>query len=868
MPKMANKIEHPIKNPRQESTTVLSKIGIVVAAVSAGCAGAWSFGYSPLRGVVQGIDYLARVRESHIVIDNSISGEKITLRRDPSGLVQIQASSIPDLLYGQGYAHGMDRLFQLEILRRVALGEMSAAIGDKAIPLDKWHRTMGFQQLAEEDWKSLQENHPKTAKELTSYVAGLNAYLSERDLKSLNLPVDLLFLKIKPRLFTEVDSLAFQRWHTSAMNKGWQNELVYAKLMANFDKELISSLQEALDYESEGNLQMGATLNKFAEYNEKKNDVDIPMLFDNGGSNAWVVSGKMTASGMPIMANDPHLPFTLPAAWHAASFNCDEEDVHHTGISIPLMPYIVAGHNRHVAHGVTLGRCDVDDIFFEKVNKSTNTYLDSDGTWKPLTTRTESIKVKGQKDPITIEVSETRRGPLVCHLLQVSEECSLSSLVLQKQKVFKEEFGGASMHSLRDIMMSKSVPELMNATSGMAVAQLNMVMADSSNNIGYHMTGRVPKREIFDGPREGWNPDHQWNGWVPFNEMPHALNPESGFIVSANQKPHIDSASSDANLGNIWQHGWRAKRIEELLVEGRDSQKLQTVLTTQLIQRDIVSIPGRRMAASITKLEEKITAANPSTEVSSALSALRNWDGSMHQDSAAAAVYATFKDIFLKRVLVSSFVDPSTVDQILGVGYLAAGKMGNDLEGRHGTLLLKILDQHPATLPLVEATSSSLVELIADSLQETARDLGPDADNWKWGSIHTASFNHPFGKAGFPLDHMFSVNIGPSPGDVDTVALAAYLHQSVEIPGLPLPKPRFQQRGFAASSRIVVDFGNPKDTVVELAPGNSGRQSSPFYSDKKDILNSDPATVPITTTSEDHPLEVEIVKERPSLEEL
>ena len=861
------RIEHPIKNAPQESSSFVNKIRIAVAVVSAGCAGAWGLGYSPLRGIVQGVDYMARIRERNIVLDGSIKGSKVTLRRDPSGLVHIQAECTSDLLYGQGYAHGMDRLFQLEILRRVTLGEMSQVIGDKALPLDKWHRTMGFEKLAEEDWKALQRHHPKTAADLTAYVSGINAYISERDFASLNLPVDLLFLKVKPRKFTEVDSLSFQRWHTSAMNKGWQNELVYGHLMSKFDDDIIKSLQKALDYESEGNLQMGATLKKFSEYNEKPNEVDIPMLFDNGGSNAWVVSGRLTQSGKPIMANDPHLPFTLPAAWHSASMECEQDDVHQTGISIPLMPYIIAGNNQHVAVGVTLGRCDVDDIFMEKVNKSTNTYLDTDGSWQPLETHTEYIKVKGQKESVPLEVSNTKRGPLVCHLLGINEDCSLSSLVLQKQEVFSKEFDGASLHSLRSIMTVRSVTEMMNVTAGMAMAQLNMVMADTSDNIGYYMSGRVPKREMFDGPREGWNPAHQWTGWIPHSEMPHALNPESGFIVSANQKPHIDSASSDANLGNIWQHGWRAKRIEELLLQNNKDNVLQSQLTTQQIQRDIVSIPARRMAAAITKMAPLITKINNSPEVKNTLDSLRNWDGSMHEDSSAAAVYAGFKDVFLKGILKASFSDPMILDRILGVGFLAAGKMGNDLEGRHGTLLLKILEQDPVADPLVSATSKNLTELVTEALFKTAQDLG-DVMDWKWGSIHTASFNHPFGKAGFPLDHMFSVDIGGSPGDVDTVALAAYLHQSVEVPGLPLPKPRFQQRGFAASSRLVVDFGNPLETVVELAPGNSGRQSSPFYNDKKGILNSDPSKGPVVKQLDSHPVEIEIFNKNPSLEEL
>ncbi|KAJ9459028.1 hypothetical protein DIPPA_06605 [Diplonema papillatum] len=979
---------------------------------------------NPLKVLVELVDYISWLNENKVVTNACLVGQNVKLFRDPeSGVVQVVAENEHDLLFGQGYAHGMDRLFQLEIFRRLSRGEMAEVVGAKALQLDKWHRAMGYTHLAQSDWDFLRTDpKSKEVKEgLLAYIKGLNAYLEERSLM-FNLPVDLLLLRDRPKKFSPEDVLGFLRWHSSSMNKGWQNELVFAELYATFDDEIINAIRGGVAYASNNTGGgMHATLynahevrrfpskkgqsgdgNKWSRHDPPHVSEMTAGVSENGGSNAWVISGNFTENGRPIVANDPHLPFTLPSAWHGMRLTSKELGVDHIGLSVPLIPYIIAGVNGDISNGVTLGRCDVDDIFIEKISEEDNNtidrkYLDSDGATKPVRTRIEMIKVKGQKLPVEFVVEETRRGPLICGLLGIDEvDCSLASLAIQKTDVLVNDLDRTSIVSMRGLMFAKDFDSFRSAVKQMGICNLNMVFADNRGNIGYQMTGRVPKRkDVGETPREGWNPAHQWQGWYPFESMPHTLNPESGYVVSANQKPYFDGKEPPEYLGHVWQHGWRGRRIEELIQASINETKGKlSVSHSKQWQRDIVSIPGRQFALFLkshypfTKMaganskcmcgggqctegctckcgegncaesctcgckegdqdatckcgdescsdgctcECKETASNTgkadtkvctkagctsgqedvqrstdedtssakeekprsvrtahtvppvqpgpkgfykrvldrvlapgkkllaagvkrfaskknynyTTEVNEMVTLMTQWNGTMATDLAQPAIFASVKEQFLRTVLSSSINSTRTVDAILGVGFVSGGKMSNDLEGRHSVFFLRLLENHPVVRPLLRRMNQTIEETLYDALVTTydvfsraTKKKSPSA--WRWGQVHTASFSHPLGKAGFPMNLVFNVESGGIPGDVDTVSLGAYLHEKEPVPGLPLPRPLYQQRGFAASSRWVVSFqeDKPADAHIIIAPGNSGRLSSKHYDDKKHILTA------------------------------
>eukprot|EP00659_Diplonema_papillatum_P022431 gene22431-34357_t len=508
---------------------------------------------------------------------------------------------------------------------------MAEVVGAKALQLDKWHRAMGYTHLAQSDWDFLRTD-PKS-KEVKE---GLLAYI-----------------------------------------KGWQNELVFAELYATFDDEIINAIRGGVAYASNNTGGgMHATLynahevrrfpskkgqsgdgNKWSRHDPPHVSEMTAGVSENGGSNAWVISGNFTENGRPIVANDPHLPFTLPSAWHGMRLTSKELGVDHIGLSVPLIPYIIAGVNGDISNGVTLGRCDVDDIFIEKISEEDNNtidrkYLDSDGATKP------------------------------------------------------------------------------------------------------------------------------------------------------------------------WQ-------------------------------RDIVSIPGRQFALFLkshypfTKMAGANSKCMCGGEVNEMVTLMTQWNGTMATDLAQPAIFASVKEQFLRTVLSSSINSTRTVDAILGVGFVSGGKMSNDLEGRHSVFFLRLLENHPVVRPLLRRMNQTIEETLYDALVTTydvfsraTKKKSPSA--WRWGQVHTASFSHPLGKAGFPMNLVFNVESGGIPGDVDTVSLGAYLHEKEPVPGLPLPRPLYQQRGFAASSRWVVSFqeDKPADAHIIIAPGNSGRLSSKHYDDKKHILTA------------------------------
>eukprot|EP00754_Rhynchopus_humris_P016887 Rhum_TRINITY_DN14533_c3_g1::Rhum_TRINITY_DN14533_c3_g1_i1::g.99017::m.99017/K01434/E3.5.1.11; penicillin amidase len=858
-------------------------------AVAATCALFAVDHESPLRGAVRILDLLCTFREAHELTLDGIEGE-IRIRRDPTaGTVWVEAATESDMLYGQGYAQAKDRLFQLEILRRMSKGEIAEIIGEKGVGVDKWNRALRFRHLAAADVATMARAKPEVLALTESFVAGINAYIDQKTEFWNTVPIDLWLLRTIPARFTVADVLCFMRWHASAMNKGWQNELVFDSLRDALPEDVLASLVQGLRYTSgKDGLDaayetMSSTLDEVGEVNplpglKTGSDGDGPSemlagLSDNGGSNAWVVSGEHTASGMPLLANDPHLPMSLPAAWHGVHLRAEKQNLTLTGLSVPLLPYVVAGNNGYIANGVTLSRCDADDVFVEKVQRPKEgaaTYTDTDGQTKPLTLRTELIRVKGKADPIEFTVEETPRGPLVCGLLDrvqsVAEgelDCALRTLATTDGEEMWREFGAAGVAGLRTLAHARDFDGFLQALSETAIAQLNMVFADTAGNIGYSMTGRVPTRmELGQRPRHGWNASHAWTGWHPHSAMPRTLNPKRGFVVSANQKPYPGPHDEPAGFGDIFQHGWRSARLEALIAGKIAAGEKVTAADSIGWQRDLVSLP----AVEFVKLVREVL---PESEDGSEAAALiRAWDGRFTVESSAAAVFAAAREAILRRVLTAAFPPAEDegacgggdacpaesteaerlrvallVDRILGVGELRAGKLSNDFEGRSSALLLRLLHAQPSVAPLLRGLPPARA-LLADGLAAAAARLlaatgAGTLAGVRWGDVHPASFGHPLGKAGFPLDHVFNVDAGGVPGDSDTVQLAAFLHQQEPIAGLPLPptaKP-FAQRGFAATGRLIVDMADVPGTMrLIVAPGNSGRISSPHYRDTHRLL--------------------------------
>ena len=720
----------------------------------------------------------------------NVSGlkESVTVRRDGRSIPYIEAKNDADLYFAQGFITAQDRLWQMDLYRRVASGRTAEIFGKDRIEEDKRWRRFGFDKIVGETYKNLDAEFRTV---LDNYARGVNAYIATLDKDSM--PAEFKILQYEPELWKATDSLIIGKILTDALSTSWWADAARARFedvpqdVQNvlFDQKTpFDVLVVGKDFEEKPKaksktvgLNLDENFFEFAKNAEqiRKQSLERIGFYEpfNAASNNFVVSGKRTLDGKPILANDPHLQASAPSIWHLVNLDTPGNRV--AGVTFPGTPGVVLGHNEFIAWGATNLGPDVQDLYIEEFNDKKEHKTDKG--FQAAKVRTEEIKVRKspfgkETDTVSIEIIETDDGVII--------QDNGAKKVALKWTAFDPNNNEFKAFYL--LNRAKNWEEYKAALKTYGGATQNFIYADVKGNIGFHNAGAIPIRDSGDGsvPYDGTKAAGKWTKYIPFEELPQNYNPPEGFIVTANQR--IAGDSYKYYLGNLWASPYRARRIYQLL---EANQKL-TIRDAMDVQHDVYNISYANFAREIVKLE----AAGGET-----LKILRGWDGKMDADSKAALlVNAIRKEVYSK---VLNF------------------KVGEDLRkqyqgGNANSFIDWIIREKPADwLPKEFASYKEL--LIAadrDARVQLAKDYGADEAKWNWGSFWKINFPHPLAAAPI-VGGMFVVESVPGLGH----SLTPNVGQSV-------------------SMRLVTMPGDWDKTRHGIALGESGDPKSAFYKDQ------------------------------------
>lgn len=724
--------------------------------------------------------------------------EPVTIGRDEHGYVKIEATSVNDAVFAQGYVHAQDRLWQMELNRRVGAGRLAELFGELALPADVFLRRLGLRRAAESDLGELQ---PGERELLQAYAAGVNA---GRASLGWRIPLEFRLLNIKPEPWTVLDSLTWIQVMSMDLCSNWEQELLRGKILAKMGPAGATVLQlfthdgaVTLPHLSGGAEKL---FDKLADLYAEARDY-LPNAGLPGGSNAWAVSGKRSASGKPLLANDPHLVGRVPSVWHEVHLIAPNLNVQ--GVGFPGMPLVVIGHNEKVAWGITNSFADTQDLYIERFHDEDPNLVETEHGFVPVELHHEVIQVRG-RGPVEETVQVTRHGPVLVR-------SDFGALALK----WINYDSSSPVSTLLAMNQASSAPAFKEALRDWQSPSSNFVYADVEGNIGYLMAGQIPIRARGTGltPVPGWDGEWEWTGVIPFEELPGVDNPESGYVVTANN-PVVDS-SFPYHITWDWQGSARATRIERLLGE----QALHSTESFQQIQLDFHSEMGLRFVRACAGLDPE------GKGEARVLALLREWDGDGGAESAGMAIYQVMMLGTLKEIL-EPLLGEALMGEFLGVPANPMAVMAGHT-GRYTTWLINLLEE-PDLYPSLGGEGTLEGALLAGLSRATSyleNRLGPDPGRWQWGKLHRLMFQHSLGshKA---LGKVFNSPRIPMGGDTDTVFQTAVI-----------PHQAFAQ-SWCPSWRQVVDLAAPETARTVIATGQSGHPASRNYMDQFKLWSS------------------------------
>jgi penicillin amidase len=699
----------------------------------------------------------------------------VEIVRDRWGIPHVYAQDAADLFFAQGYVHAQDRLWQMDLGRRAASGRLSEVFGPATLFLDRLWRTLGARRVAEEELSCLD---PETVEALRAYAAGVNAFIATH---AGRLPIEFLLLRYRPEPWTPVDSLVLGKQFAWSLGGTWRYQVLRDLLIRRFGVEETRVLMPP--YPADAPIVVPRDSTDTAATTALRSLLDIPAPPPGTGSNNWAVSGSRTAGGRPLLANDPHLAAQMPSVWYEMHLVGGPYDV--AGATLPGSPGVVIGHNDRIAWGVTNAGPDVQDLYVEQFDPADPTRYRVNGGWAPATVVHERIRVRGRQ-PVAQTVRITRHGPILSDAIG-----GFGSPVALRWTALDP---GTVAASVLRIDRARTWGEFREALRLWTVPAQNFVYADRQGNIGYQLAGRIPIRSDGDAllPVDGWTGRDEWVGDIPFDRLPSALNPPSGYVATANNR--IVADTYPYHIASEWDPGYRARRIETLLA----ATPRATVEDMRRIQMDLVSIPAQE---TIRALDGVRVSSGPEEAL---LDELRAWDGVLRPGSRAAAVYEAFRTALVPLVFEHT--------------------LGPDLYGRY---LEQSAIWQPALIRLLATPTSSwwkprgrdavVAAALARARETLTRRLGPDPAGWSWGRLHTMRFVHPLGQTPL-LAWLLDADAPPTGGDLFTVNNGGFVLDT------------FAQV-VVASYRQIIDVGDWDRSLAIHTTGQSGLPLHPHYRD-------------------------------------
>jgi len=755
---------------------------------------------------------------------------QVDVYRDQAGIPHIYASNEHDLFFAEGYVHAQDRFWQMDFQRHTSAGRLSELLGSNTLDIDTFLRTMGWERVARQE---LENMDAQSRAMLESYAEGVNAYLADHSGTEVSL--EYLFLNIlnsnyTPAPWQALNSVTWAKAMAWDLRDNMDNEIERAILLKTLSPERIAELFP--EYPSDGPVivpdfslasasqlpnaaaQMPAELSAlFASLNQRTAALDGLLGGDPNadlGSNSWVVSGELSATGAPLMANDPHLSFSIPSIWYQVGLHCAPKgpdcNYETVGVSFVGVPGIVLGHNDRIAWSFTNLGPDVMDLYVMKINPDNPNQYEMNGDWVDMQVVTEDIVVAGG-DTVSLPVRITEFGPIVSDSYGDLMDFNVTAGIdLPENYAIALKWTalepGNTFQSLFKLNRAQNFDEFRAAARDFVVPSQNLLYADVDGNIGYQMPGLVPIRAAGDGlyPVPGWTDEYAWQGYIPFDELPYSLNPTSGYIVAANNA--VVSADYPYHIADAWDYGYRAQRIVDMLATAPDPFDAGYF---EQMQGDDMNLGALAIIAHLNDVQFD------DDHLNEMRSLLTSWDGQQRVDSGPAALF----NVFWKHLLAATFNDELPED------YWPASGSGSSWYVVMTNLLADPQNAYwdDVNTPEVETRDQILSAAFAGGVAETEKTLGKDSAKWTWGDLHTITFEHGV-MSSFPLiDKLF--NRGPfrlaggnsvinaaSWGSSDTFSAAS-----------------------GASKRSIMDLSNWENSWQIITTGESGHAYDPHYID-------------------------------------
>jgi penicillin amidase len=741
-----------------------------------------------------GLTWISRKRLPQIEGKINLPGliSPVEVLRDRWGVPHIYAANTHDLFFAQGFVHAQDRLFQMEMNRRVARGKLSELFGELALDTDRTARTFGFNRLGSIDWMNTDGDLRDI---VLAYTQGVNAYLEYPGKK---LPVEFTLLRHQPEAWTPEDTTAFTRVMIWQLSHAWYGEVIRAQLAEKAGEVHAAELNIQYPVDNPLTLPLGIEYNRLNNP-ELLRKVGGPFLSQGKGSNSWVVCAERSTTGTAVLCNDMHLQVTAPALWYEAHLVAPGINV--TGVSLPGVPMILVGHNDKIAWGMTLAFTDCEDLFIEKFDPQNPRRYQFGDTWEEAQVVPEAITVKGRAEAHIENVVITHHGPVISDVIGMSEQrVAVNSMALRPCLAFEGWLG---------LNRATNWDDFVEALHCIEAPQLNVSYADTEGNIGYWVTGKVPIRLKGQGdvPAPGWTGEYEWTGEVPFEEMPHAFNPEQGYIVTCNHK--IVPDDYPYFLGDVWMNGYRARRIADYI----ESKAQLSIEDHQALHVDFTCLPGKEFAAQVESLK------SDDADVLLAQKLLKAWDGSLEANSTGGAVYEVAR-LHLTRNILEPALGKELTSRYMGQGFHPLLLPTHEFYGHDTVAVLRLLSNPQAWwLEQAGGRDAVLEKSLKQAVAWLKDNLGADPAGWQWGKLHRVSFAHPLALQK-PLDEVF--NRGPFPigGDTDTPCQTAFFAHDP-----------YDNKAWAPSFRQVVDMGDLSRSMAIFPPGQSGILGSPHYDD-------------------------------------
>jgi penicillin amidase len=785
-------------------------------------------------------------------------GAKVSVVRDARGIPHIEADNVTDLFRGQGFVTAQDRFFTMDLRRHVTAGRLAELVGTAGLASDRLIRTMGWRQVAEQ---SLPLLAPSTRAALNAYAEGVNDYLQRAsDASDLGLEYPALETSLgayRPEKWSATDSLAWLTAMAFDLKGNYAGELTRGRLAALLDPAMVASIYPSFESTAHAPILSGADWQPGNLYGhvspgsvgppaqpvasstdslppgsaaalaEAQAALDgLSPLAGAGegiGSNSWVLGPSHSASGKPLLANDPHLSTSMPGIWYQTSLRCrtvtPECPYDVTGFAFAGFPGVIVGHNAAIAWGVTNLAPDVTDFYLEKVDG--DTYL-RDGQQVPLSTSTEQIKVRGGED-VTLVVRKTGHGPILGDVVPaaaaVGAKPVVSGVVQNEGYAVSLAWTGLTPTTTADAVLgfdaATSFTDFRKAARSFAVPSQNLVYADVHGHIGYQAPGLIPIRRPSTAgyppgylPAPGWDSQWDWTGYVPFDSLPWAYDPPEGVIVAANQQV---TATPTPFLTTEWDYGYRAARISDLLAQGGPL----TAEQMSSIQTDTRNTFAPTLVKALLAID-----LGGDTFTGEARDLLAGWDGSQPADDSEASAAAAYFNAVWSHLLADTFDDqlPDGMRADGGARWWAAV---TKLLADSGNLWW----DDKRTPGLVENRDEMLRRALVEARLDLTKRLGVNPQDWSWGKLHTLTLAHPvLGSASSSglVRAVFNRGAIAMPGGggiVDATSWDAAVGFDVVA---------------APSMRMVVDLGNLDSSTWVNQTGASGHAFDTHYSDQVD----------------------------------